>query len=83
MELIEVCKDRFYDVMNPLDVHVHSYFTTNEDRNYLDLRREKSRVQVCDFKLKGFTLVGRTAIDYALPYDQQKTIYYLDKKYCN
>ena len=83
MELIEVCKDLFYKIINPLDVHLHSYFHTNENRNYLDLRREKARVQSCDFKLKGITLVGRTSIDYGLPYDQQKTTYYLDKKYCN
>ena len=77
----EVTKEQFYQVINPLDVHLHSYFHTNENRNYLDLRKESARVQSCDFKLKGIHLVGRTSIDYALPYDQQITKYYLDKKY--
>jgi hypothetical protein len=79
--LIEVTREQFYNIVGILDVCLNSYFHTNEKRNYLDMRRESARVLTTDFKLRNHTLVGMVSKDYALPYNEQKNIYYIDKKY--
>jgi hypothetical protein len=80
MKLEEVTKEEVYNKVNPLNVEVSSYFTTNDNRTYLDLRRESARVQNCDFTLKSNRqLIARTSIDYNLPYDQQITKYFIVK----